>query len=124
MKWMRFERSWRDQVLAATLPRSASHPGLVDAECDEFWPEYRRRAPILLQLGLRAAVWMVVSYALVRYRRSFTRLRVDRRDQLLADLANSRWYLIRQMTMTLKLVACLAFFRDPSMRKRFEGVGV
>lgn len=117
--WTRFERRWRDALMAAVLPPAAdgSLPGLGDLDLDGFWRELRAAAPPVLRAGLRASVWaLALAPLLLGRRRTFLGLSADERDALLARAAGSRSYLLRQMALTLKTLACFAYFRDPAAR--------
>lgn len=124
MSWFSFEERWRDQILATALPARGMRPGWADLDQGEFWHEYDRSAPILLRLGFRLAVWFVVAVALLTRGRRFSCMNGGARDALLVEVANSRWYLVRQLAMTLKLVACLSYFKQPEVRRTFVGVSL
>lgn len=122
--WSERERRWRDALLTAVIPASAlepEQPGLAEVDTEPFWSEMERAAPPLLRLGLRVAVW-VLTWApllLIGRARSFGRLADSEQDRLLEQASSSRWYLLRQLVMTLKAIACFAYFRAPTARRRF-----
>lgn len=122
LPWLPFERRWRDAAVSALLPPAeAGFPGAVHADLDRFWPRFEEAAPVLLQLGLRAAVWQVTLLAplLLRRPRLFPDLAPDDRDAALAALGKSRAFLIRQGLMVLKLAASFGVFADERVRHAF-----
>ena len=76
-------------------------------------------APGLVRLGLRVAVWALTfaPLLLLGSLRLFPGLAPDRQDLLLQRAAGSRFYLLRQLVTTIKALACLAYFRDPRVRR-------
>jgi hypothetical protein len=48
----------------------------------------------------------------------------ERRDAFLKKAARSNFYPLRQLAVTIKLIASLAYFRDPGVRALFPGVPV
>jgi len=115
--WMPFERGWREVWLDAMLPASGTVPGYVDADTQAFWERYPQVAPTLLRLGFRAALWMLFARSLVRHRATPGAISVSERESLLADSAESDLFLMRQLMVVVKLVATLAAFTDPEIRK-------
>jgi hypothetical protein len=97
-------------------------PGLAAVDTAEFWREYEARAPDLLRFGFRASVW-ALSLApplLLGRVRTFEGLSPAERDELLDKVSRSRSYLIRQLPLTVKLMACFAYLRDDDVRTRVE----
>lgn len=122
--WSERERRWRDALLAAMIPASAldsEQPGLEAVDTEPFWNEMERAAPPLLRLGLRFAVWVLTWAPLLLIGRahSFRRLAGPEQDRVLERAASSRFYLLRQLVMMLKAMACFAYFRVPTARRRF-----
>ncbi|MBI4706238.1 MAG: hypothetical protein HY744_34510 [Deltaproteobacteria bacterium] len=136
--WTSVERRWRDALLAAMIPpaaalaapaaqppAAAALPGLGELDLVPFWTAYERCAPPLLRLGVRVAVW-VLSLApilVLAVPCLFTQLEPEERDRMLERAARSDWYVLRQMVVTLKLLACFAYFREPAVRALTEGPG-
>jgi hypothetical protein len=126
--WTSFERAWRDALMQAMIPEipGSPRPGLSGLELDAFWAEYRQRAPFLLRAGFRASVWLLTFlpvFCLFSYR-PFHRMTPGGRDEFLAKSGNSGSYLIRQLVVTVKLMASLAYFTDTGIRRTFPGVPV
>ena len=123
--WSRVERRWRDALLGAMIPPGPGHPGIAGApDAGHYLADLDTRGPPLLRLGLRAAVWVLtwLGPLLVGALRPFHRLPADARDRCLQAAATSRWYLLRQLVLTLKTVACLAYLRDPHVRDALDAV--
>ncbi len=113
-------------LLAASIPApSPTLPGLDELDLDRFWTEYRASAPPLLRVGLRAAVWTLeLSPPLLLGRATvFSRLSAADRDRLLQKASGSRLAALRQMLMTVKLIACLAYFDDAEVQALIRGGG-
>jgi len=122
--WTTTEKRWRDSLCAAMIPDvDTGHlPGLHGVNLDSFWQEYERSAPGLLRFGFRAAVWALTFAppALLGTVRTFESLNAEDRDRLLQKVANSRFYLVRQLPLTVKLTACFAYLRDDDIRDRLD----
>jgi hypothetical protein len=115
--WTSFEIRWRDAVLGAMLPASESIPGYGDLDTSGFWERYPTAAPPLLRLGFRTAIWTLALWCFARHRSSPGSVTMEDREKLLSDAANSRFFLLRQLVLVLKLIATMAAFRDPGLRK-------
>jgi len=119
--WTRFEKRWRDILLGAMLPRGDDRPGVRDLDLREFWILFERHAPPLVRIGLRAATWFLTFLPLFSRgcRRPFFRLDPDSRDRFLNAASSSRFYIVRQLVMTVKTFAAFAYFCDPEVRRRY-----
>lgn len=117
--WFGPERRLRDAVLGAMIPAHGGRPGLGDRSMDAFWTTFAAAAPPLLRIGLRAAVWAVGLRALLGGR-PFRWRDAAGRQAVLAALDGSRWYLVRQLANTLKVVACFAYGADPALRVAWD----
>ncbi len=121
--WTPWERRWRDTLCAAMVPATGDDlPGLESVDTGEFWREYERHAPELLRLGFRASVWALsLAPAVVLGKpTTFAGLAREDRDRLLEMVSSSRFYLVRQLPMTVKLLACFAYLRDDDVRTRIS----
>jgi hypothetical protein len=122
--WLPFERRWRDALFAAMLPRldPDGPPGLGELDLASFWPRFHAAAPPLLRLGLRAAVWAFAFAPLFLRGRLcfFSGLPEGEQDAVLLRAAGHRRFLLRQMALVVKAVACFAYFQDPSARAAVE----
>ncbi|MFA6032537.1 MAG: hypothetical protein WC889_06530 [Myxococcota bacterium] len=121
MNWLGFEARWRDTLFAAMIPPSGGRPGLGDMELSGFWNEVGEAAPPLARIGLRVAVWLLNLLPLVTpgFFRTFSGLDADGRDRFLARISSSKWYILRQLLMTIKAFSAFAYFRDGNVRGFF-----
>lgn len=117
--WMGFEQSWGEAILTAMIP-AGDAPGLEAKSLQWFWDEFDKSAPTLLKLGLRLAVWFVTFAAVLSTGTVFHRTSEKQRDEVLRRLSDGT-YLSRQLIMTIKVVATLAYFGDAQVRARFPG---
>jgi hypothetical protein len=125
--WSLPEREVRDALFAAMIPGDPASglPPLAEIDLTAFWTELGRAAPLLLRLGLRATVWAlaVLPVLVLGVPRSFVGLDDEARQQFLDRAAVSGSFLVRQMLLTLKTVACLAYLRDAKVRAIVEARG-
>jgi hypothetical protein len=122
--WTRWERRWRDALCTSMLPGNAGQPlpGLDSVDLEEFWRAYERAAPVLLRFGFRAAIWaLTFSPPFVLGKpTTFPGLEPEDRDRLLDRMSGSRFYLLRQLPLTVKLMSCFAYLRDDRVRKQVD----
>ncbi|MCS6798522.1 MAG: hypothetical protein NZ898_08325 [Myxococcota bacterium] len=117
---LRFERRWAHDVMSSFAPPGgpglAPDPGRVDF-VGALRTQMRASTP-LAALGLRLAVWMAALAPLwtLGRLRTIRGLRPAERAAVLARLLRSRLYLVRELTLFLKLAACFALFRVPELR--------
>lgn len=118
-----FERRWAVDLLRAFAPETSSEglsplPGEVDylATFDRM----RVRATKLASLGLRAAVWIIALTPLWQRGRlaTMSTLSIEARAEKLAELLAHRAFIVRELTLLLKLCAAMALFAVPSVRAR------
>ncbi len=115
-----FEKRWRDAVLSAMLPASDAVPGYGDVDTTPFWERYPSAAPPLLRLGFRAAIWTFAMWCFARHRAGPGSVTLAEAGELLADAKSSRFFLIRQLALVVKLIATMALFRDPEARRKAD----
>lgn len=70
--------------------------------------------------GLAAMLVLVRGLIFVRHRRPFEALSRDEQLAFVEALGSDERYPVRQVATTLKMLACMAYFDDPSVRIRFE----
>lgn len=121
IRWLPFERRWLARLLEAMVPAHRGLGGfaaLPDDERVRAADLFERAAPPLLALGVRAATWALTLSPLVLVGRfaTFGGLDEDTRDTLLARAMKSPSYLVRQLVLTLKLVACFEYLESPAVR--------
>lgn len=122
--WLPWERVWLHQLLAAMVPPGERHAGLLDtAQIDAFLPLFCAAAPPLVGNGLRASVWGLTLLPMIwpGFWRPLPLLRVERRDAFLVAADASRFFLLRQMVLVVKLAACMTLCSDPATRGRLDG---
>lgn len=120
-----FEQRWLLSILKALLPSRADQPGFEAVNFSEFWPLFKQAATPLLVFGVRAATWFVFwtpFYWIGRWR-NFNQLSPDEQDRVINRAATAKFFLVRQMLNTLKIVACFAYFREPLLRQPFRQLG-
>jgi hypothetical protein len=117
-----FEKRWAKDLLAGFAP--ASGPGLAPrrGEVDYVGVLARmmREATPLAALGIRAAIWIAALAPLWLWGRLSTvsKLAVERHPDLLRDLLAHRVFVVRELTMLLKLCAAMALLGAPAVRQR------
>ena len=108
--WTRIERKWLDALFSATLG--------IDATIQiDFWIQFSDAAPSELRWGLRATTWVLTLMAVFATGRPFHWLRLERGAELMSRWNMSRWYLVRQLVMTLKVVACFEYLGRADVRQ-------
>ena len=124
--WTPLERRWRDQLLAAMVPApdNAELPGLDAIDTESFWEEYHRAAPALLRFGFRFSVsaLSLLPPLVIARPATFARLGTVDRDRFLSKVSQSRLFFLRQLSLTVKLMACFAYLRDADVRQRVEAL--
>jgi hypothetical protein len=121
VRLLAFERRWMATLFDAIIPAGA-HEGLAlgarDVPHANLVGELCRYAPGQFLLGLRAAVWLAYLSPLLSALRTFGGLDPARRVRHLERLADSRLYVLREVPMLLKMVACLAYGALPEVQSR------
>lgn len=110
----------RSRVLLETLL-----PGLHEAGFERFYEDFQKKAPPQMIFGFRAALvigtW--VSPLLIFRLPPFNRLSQEDRLRALEALGKSDVYLLRQIMLLLKAVACFCYGADPGVRKEMGYTG-
>ena len=114
------ERRWRDALLAAMIPATGAMPTISVLQLDDFWSRFSRLTPLTLRLAFRFAIVVLTFLPIFGKARTFSRLNTDERDQFLNRVLNSRLFLIRQLVMVVKQVACFAYFQDQLVRRAMD----
>ena len=123
MQLLSFEKRWLLRICDAVLPADG-HPTLAigarDVPLGGLVDDLYRSAPTHFLLGLRLATWVVTCLgpALTGRLRTFGGLSSDDRAAVLAELAESRIYVLREIPMLLKMVACLGWGGVPEVQRR------
>ncbi len=119
------ERAWAEALFAATLGVDAPAPELGLPRWDAidraaFWRAFDGHAAPLVRAGLRPMLYALTFLPLARgHRRPLFRLEPSARAAFLAAAADDRVAFVRQAVATMKTLAGLAYFDDPTVRARF-----
>lgn len=106
-----------------TLLPAHAHPalpyGAFDAGFDDFHADFARTAAPRLRfgfrLGLQAATWLAP--LLIGHLPPLARLRPAERERALDAMARSRYPLLRDLVIALKLVVSLSYGADARVRR-------
>lgn len=123
MKLFRFERRWLLLVFDTVVPSGADERlpfGASDAPMDRFIDDLMDRAPFQFCIGLRVCLWVVMlsPLFLIGHIATFAGLSPVDRARLLTVMGESDRYLIREMPLLFKTVACLGFCGLPEVQRR------
>ncbi|MBI2378324.1 MAG: hypothetical protein HYV07_30270 [Deltaproteobacteria bacterium] len=129
MRLRSFETGWLAELLAAMIPsiEGESRPSLPEVldeiAADGFFEQLGERAPFLFGLGLRLAIWTLF-WAPVAFGgrlRSFRALEPGEKNRVLEAANEHPAYVVRQLVIIIKLVACFAYFTSSKARRAFDG---
>jgi len=116
-----FERRWAHDTLAAFAPVEGDRLGLetVPVRYVEALDLMLGAAGPKAGLGLRCALWMAAwaPLWLMGVGGTISELALPQRALTLERLAGHPWRLVRDLTMLLKMAACMALFREAGVRK-------
>ena len=96
----------------------APDPGQIDWRRAAL--DFLERANLRGRLGVHIGMLIAMAAPLWlwgRFQTAASLVPVER-ARLLAELLSHRIFFVRELTLLLKLVACMAFFRDPAIRAR------
>jgi len=117
-----FEKRWADSVLGGFAP--VGGPGLAPRAGEvDYGAALERMAAAstrLAALGVHLSLWLVffAPLWLEKRLRTLRGMPPKERAALLDRLLGHRLHIVRELTLVLKLAACMALFRTPSMRAR------
>lgn len=117
-----FERQWAIAVLEGFAP--VEGPGLAPREGEVDYlttiQKMMRASTAKAAFGLRVALWIVAFSPVWLFGRLRTvgALSREHRAELLGRLLAHRNFLVRELTLLLKLSACMAMFARPALRAR------
>jgi len=99
-------------------PSGAGLPGILETDIDGFLDEYRKAAPAVMQVGLTlsSVIFILSPFATVFVPLPVFLLPASLREKHANRLANSRFYLVRQTILLLRLVAGLCWGKDTQVR--------
>jgi hypothetical protein len=118
------ELDWAEQLFAALIATGGDDglPAFASTDRATFWRCFAS-APPMVRAGLRPMVHTLTFLPVVAgFRRPFFRLSPEERERFLAAAAHSPRYFVRQSVVTLKTLACFAYFDDPRVRAGFDAV--
>lgn len=118
-----FERRWLLLVFDTVVPSGADERmsiGARDVPMGDFIDDLWRRTPLQFRLGLRACLWFVMLCPLLLMGRvaTFAGLTASERTRLLTLLGASHVYLVREMPLLFKTVACLGLCGLPDVQRK------
>jgi hypothetical protein len=120
------ERAWAEALFAATLGVDAPAPATGLPRWDAidratFWRAFDGHAAPIVRAGLRPMLYALTFLPLARgHRRPFFRLDPAAQAAFLTAAADDRVAFVRQAVATMKTLAGLAYFDDPTVRARFD----
>ncbi len=107
------------RLLSLVLPanQELGSPSAGSAANAAFWHTFDRSAPLLLRAGLTIAVFWLTWLPFLRHGRPLHRLDPAQQTAFLQGMAQSRFYVHRQLTLVVKLLASLALGTDAGARQ-------
>lgn len=117
------ERDWAEALFAAIVATGGDDglPSFASIDRTTFWRHFDEAPAPLVRAGLRPMVHALVFLPVVSgFRRPFFLLSEGERERFLAAASRSSSYFVRQSLVTLKTLACFAYFDDPRARERFD----
>jgi hypothetical protein len=123
LKLTSIERAWAEGLFGAILGTGeGALPPFEAIDTAAFWQRFDEAPPPLVRAGLRPMLHTLTFLPVVSgFGRPFFRLAADERARFLEQAARHPVPFVRQAVLTLKTLACFAYFDDPAVRSRFEG---
>ena len=123
LRLLNFERRWLFAVVATILPGGSSNRlpwGADDVPLGRFLDDLLDSAPLKFVAGVRACIWMLLLCPPLVLGRltTFFGLNTSERLKLLERLKSNRVYVVREMPLMFKMVACLGYCGLPTVQKR------
>jgi hypothetical protein len=124
LRLLAFEERWAAAVLEGFAPPAAESADLAPMPGEV---DYLGAARVLMKhtnvkaaLGMRFAVWMVALSPVWSSRRRETLADLDppARAKILERLLSHDSFAVRELTLFLKVVSCMAIFGVPALRER------
>jgi hypothetical protein len=117
------ERHWAEELFGAILATGGDEglPSFASVDRTAFWNTFASAPAPMVRAGLRPMLHTLVFLPMVSgFGKPFFRLSDDERGRFLAKAAGDRRYFVRQSLVTLKTLACFAYFDDPKVRAHFD----
>lgn len=113
----------RQVLLEAILPAPEGMPALAELDLSGFWRRFDATAPIHVRAGLLAATLALVEVMprVCGHTGSLDSLSDEEKDRVLQRAAELP--LAQDLLAVGKIVACLAYFDDPSVEDIVRGNG-
>ncbi len=124
LKLTSVERGWAEELFAAIMPTGKNDdlPPFAGVNREPFWRCFDESTSPLVRAGLRPMVHTLTFLPVVSgFRKPFFSLSPEERERFLQHASKSRAYFVRQSIVTLKTLACFAYFDDPRVRSRYDG---
>ncbi len=115
--WTRHEREWLRRIIETILPQPDPEKNELSVT-DRHLLVVLHAMPSLQAALLRGTLWLVLVWGGLAAGglRPFACLDGPSRERAIDRLSSSRWYLVREMLVFLKLFACLVRELDPGFR--------
>ena len=117
------ERRWAEELFGAILGVGGGEglPAFETTDRTAFWRCFDQAPAPLVRAGLRPMLHTLTFLPLVSgFGRPFFKLATEDRERFLEGVARDERYFVRQSLVTLKTLACLAYFDDAGVRGHFE----
>jgi hypothetical protein len=115
------ERRWAELLFAALLGVGADDRE-AQAGLSAFWEQFEAASPPLVQAGLRPMVLLLTFLPVgLGWGRPLFALDSAARFRFVEQASASSSFAVRQALITLKTLACLAYFEGPQIRSRYAG---
>ncbi len=110
-----FERAWAEALFSAVLPMD---PPFSAIDRTHFWRCLEEAPADTFGVGLRGMVHALTFMPLTRGQGPFFTLDEEEQERFLDSIAKDERYVVRQMIVTMKTLACMAYYDDPTVRAR------
>ncbi|MGZ3453132.1 MAG: hypothetical protein ACXWUG_18675 [Polyangiales bacterium] len=112
------ERTWAELLFASIL----ATPDYASVDTSTFWRCFDEAPAPLVRAGLRPMLHTLTFLPMVSgFGKPFFMLDEDARARFLERAASDRRYFVRQAVVTLKTLACFAYYDDPKVRSSVAG---
>lgn len=123
MRLFGFERRWMVTIFESIVPSGASETltlGAADLPMARYVDDLVAASPGRVALGYRAAAWIIVIAGPLLAGRFglFTMLGPDERAEVLAELEQSRFYVLRELPTLYKMLVVLGYCGAPEVQRQ------
>lgn len=116
------ERGWAEALFGAIVATGGDDglPPFEQIDREAMWRGFEEATAPLVRAGLRPMLHTLTFLPVVSgYGRPFFQLSSEERARFLGQIDGDRRYFVRQSLVTLKTLACFAYFDDPRVRARY-----